>query len=73
MWKMAVTKSFDCIDPGMTTSHPKVVAGVRNGKQKLERIRWGMTIQWTRETEAGRTDLKMRYQKFNGSFRRQGA
>ena len=51
----------------------KVVAGVRNGKQKLERIRCGMAIQWTRETEAGRTDLKIRYQQFSECFGRQGA
>jgi hypothetical protein len=42
----------------MTTEQAKVVAGVRNGKQELERIRRGMTIQWARETEARRTDLK---------------
>jgi hypothetical protein len=65
-----VTKSFDCIEEVQS----KVVAGVENGTQKLERTR----DRYKRKVGGAMrkpedSDLKMWRRKFSGCFRKRAA
>ncbi len=61
-----VTKCFDWIDE----VRAKVVAGVENGAQKLERRRDRNKAKWARYAETRRTDLTVQRKKLSGCLRK---